>query len=213
MEFDAYLFDLDGTLLDTLPDLHATVNHALELGGFPPRTIEEVLGFVGNGALALVWSCVPEGTPQDIVDLTYQRFCDSYDEYGTSRTKEYPGMTDVIRDLKSKGKKLGVVSNKFHAGVVEVIDQHFPGLFDCALGESPETPRKPDPTGLLKCAAALDVAPERCLFVGDSASDMRAAHNAGMKALGCTWGYPPLDKLMEGEPDLLVNAPKEILSL
>ena len=213
MSFDAYIFDLDGTLLDTLADLHATANHALEVEGFPPRTLAEIKTFVGNGALALMWRAVPEGTPQEIVDHAYQVFTDSYEEYGMSLATAYEGIEDVLAELKARGKKIGVVSNKFDRGVKLVVEKHLPDYVDFALGESPTTPRKPDPTGLLHCAEVLGVAPERCAYFGDSASDMRAAHNAGMYAVGVTWGFPTLEQLNEGNPDRLVDTTCEILDL
>ncbi len=210
MPFDAYIFDLDGTLLDTLPDLHVNVNEALARKGFAPRSIEEVHSFIGNGALALVWSCVPEGTSQKEVDEVYELFCSLYKDYGMNLTKPFEGIPEVLEALKAEGAKLGIVSNKFDGGVKAVEARYLPGLFGCALGESVEVPRKPDPTGLLKCAQELGVEPENCVYFGDSASDMRAAHNAGMYAAGCTWGYPTIDMLKEGEPDVLIDSPAQI---
>lgn len=213
MAFDAYIFDLDGTLLDTLPDLHVNVNEALARKGFAPRTIDEVHSFIGNGALALVWSCVPEGTPQKDVDEVYELFCSLYKEYGMNLTEPFKGIPEVLEGLKAEGKKLGIVSNKFDAGVKAVEARYLPGLFGCALGESSEVARKPDPTGLLKCAETLGVDPKNCVYFGDSASDMRAAHNAGMYAVGCTWGYPSLEMLEEGEPDALIDSPAQIATV
>ncbi len=213
MPFDAYIFDLDGTLLDTLPDLHVNVNEALARKGFPPRTIDEVHSFIGNGALALVWSCVPEGTSQADVDEVYSLFCELYKEYGMNLTKPFEGIKEVLTELKAQGKKLGIVSNKFDAGVKAVEARYLPGYFGCAIGESAEIPRKPEPKGLLFCAETLGVEPSQCVYFGDSASDMRAAHNAGMYAAACAWGYPTIEMLKEGEPDVMLSSPEEILSL
>lgn len=213
MSFDAYLFDLDGTLLDTLPDLHALVNEALSRKGFPPRSYEEVHSFIGNGALALVWSCVPEGTSPKDVDEVYQLFCSLYEEFGMEKTRPFDGIMEVLGSLSAQGKKLGIISNKFDGGVKAVEERYLPGLFGCALGESPRVPRKPDPTGLLRCAKELGVEPGNCVYLGDSASDMRAAHNAGMYAVGVTWGYPSVEMLQEGDPDKLIDRPSEILDL
>ena len=213
MSFDGYLFDLDGTLLDTLPDLHALVNEALRRKGFPARTMDEVHSFIGNGALALVWSCVPEGTIQTDVDEVYGLFCSLYEEFGMGKTVPFDGVEAVLGELKAQGKKLGIVSNKFDGGVKSVEARYLPGYFGAALGESPSIPRKPEPAGLLECARQLGVEPANCVYFGDSASDMRAAHNAGMYAVGVTWGYPTLDMLKEGEPDKLIDSPAEILTL
>lgn len=213
MSFEGYLFDLDGTLLDTLPDLHNVVNEALSRRGFPPRTLDEVHSFIGNGALALVWSCVPEGTPQEEVDRVYHLFCSLYEEFGMDKTVPFAGILEALASLSAEGKKVGVVSNKFDGGVKAVQARYLPGLLDAALGESESIPRKPDPRGLLECARQMGVAPEKCVYFGDSASDMMAAHNAGMYAVGVTWGYPSLDSLKSGEPDCLIDEPGQILEV
>lgn len=213
MSFDGYLFDLDGTLLDTLPDLHAVVNEALSRKGFPPRTIDEVHSFIGNGALALVWSCVPEGTSREVVDEVYQLFCSLYEEFGMNKTTPFPKILDVLGTLRNEGKKIGIVSNKFDAGVKAVEARYLPGLVDAALGESEEIPRKPDPRGLQECARRLGLDAAQCVYFGDSASDMTAAHNAGMYAVGVSWGYPSLEALKSGNPDKVIDEPKQILGI
>lgn len=210
--FDGFLFDMDGTLLHTLPDLMNTANHALEKEGFPARSYEEILSFVGNGALALVIQAVPDNATEEEVERVFDNFKNMYAEFGFDQTRPFNGMEEVLATLKNHGKKLGIMSNKFERGVKDVEDFYFSGIFDASHGETKTIPRKPDPTGLLTCAEEMGVSPDRCIYFGDSASDVMAAHNAGMYAVGVTWGYQPVERIKTGEPDALIDDPKDILS-
>ncbi len=209
--FDGFIFDMDGTLLNTLPDLTVVVNKALEMEGFPAHSQEEVLSYVGNGALALARLAVPDGATEEQAQNVFRSFKALYSEFGIALTTEFEGMAETLRELKAAGKKLGIVSNKFEGGVRDVEAKFFPGLFDVSHGESDAIPRKPDPTGLLVCAEEMGIAPDNCAYFGDSATDLVAAHNAGMYAVGCTWGYNPLEKLETGQPDALIHEPKDML--
>lgn len=210
--FDGFLFDMDGTLLHTLPDLMTTANHALEKEGFPARSYEEILSFVGNGALALVIQAAPNNATEEEVQRVFDNFKNMYAKFGFDQTRSFDGMDEVLATLKSHGKKLGIMSNKFERGVKDVEEHYFPGVFDVSHGETKAIPRKPDPTGLLACAEEMGISPDKCVYFGDSASDVMAAHNAGMYAVGVTWGYQPVERLKTGEPDALIDDPKEILS-
>lgn len=212
-QHDAFLFDLDGTLLHTLPDLVVITNKALEQEGLPLRSEAEILSYVGNGALALVRQAAPEGTEEDVIQRTYQHFCDLYPEYGIVLTCPFDGIEEALGKLKGLDKKLGILSNKFEGGVKDVEAHYFPGIFDVAHGEREQEgiPRKPDPAGLIMCAEELGVSPDRCAYVGDSAGDITAAHNAGMFAIAATWGYQPLEKLKAANPDAFVTKPEDIL--
>ena len=148
--FDTFIFDLDGTILDTLPDLVVVTNEALREQGFPERTHDEVLGFVGNGLVALMCQAVPENTPKDIADQAvacWKRFNLEYDNHLTA---PYPHVPETLAELRRRGCKLGVLSNKFDGGVHKIIAQCLPGLFDVEHGECEEIPRKPNPAGLLR---------------------------------------------------------------
>lgn len=210
-EIDGFIFDMDGTLLHTLPDLAAVTNKALELEGFPPHTEDQIRTFVGNGVLALARLAVPEGATEQQAEQVYLNFKNLYAEYGLDLTREFEGMTDTLDKLHAQGKKLGIMSNKFEGGVKEVEAKFFPGLFDASHGETDAIPRKPEPDGLLLCAKEMGVDPSRCAYFGDSASDLIAAHNAGMLAVGVTWGYQPLETLKSGNPDVLISTPTAIL--
>ena len=211
MGFDAYIFDLDGTLLDTLPDLVSLTNAVLEERGFPTHTTDEIASYVGNGARVLLQRAAPPDTTDQVIDAILARWKELYPERGHAFTKPYDGMSYALDMLKERGAKLGVLSNKFDAATCAVIQRHFPGMFDLVRGESPLTPRKPDPAGLLKMMADLGVKPERCAYVGDSGSDMTVAVRAEAFPLGVTWGYRSAEELLSCGAALLIAKPVDLL--
>ena len=210
MAFDTYIFDLDGTLLDTLPDLTCLTNKVLSEQGFPEHTSDEVNSYVGSGARVLLQRAAPTGTPDAAIDSMMARWKELYPEYGHKYTKPYEGIPEVLAELKAHGAKLGVLSNKFDAATQAVIAEHFPGVFDLVCGEGPDVPRKPDPTGLLGMAAALGVAIENVAYVGDSGSDMTVAVRAGAFPVGVTWGYRDADELLSCGAQLLLDTPMKL---
>lgn len=209
--FDTFVFDLDGTLLDTLPDLVELTNATLRACGYPEHTHDEVLSYVGSGVKALIRMAVPAGTPERKIDQASERWKELYPVYGHNLTKPYPGVEQLLGQLKQRGMKLAVLSNKFDGAVQEVVGSFLPGFFDAAHGESPDFPRKPDPTGLNRLLAELGTAPERCVFVGDSSNDVRVANAAGAYAVGVTWGYGSRETLVADGADLLVDRASELL--
>ena len=212
MGFKGFLFDMDGTLLHTLPDLVVVTNKVLEQEGFPQRTEEEVKHFVGNGVLSLIKQAVPEGSDEEVQNRAFHAFCELYADYGVELTRPFDGMDEVLAMLKVHGKKLGIMSNKFEQGVKEVEARYFPGVFEATHGETDVILRKPEPIGLLTCAKEMGLKPEECIYFGDSYGDMLAAHNAGMYAVGVTWGYQPIEKIKQGNPDAMIDSPAEILN-
>lgn len=211
--YKAFIFDLDGTLLNTLPDLVNVTNMALAAEGFPPHSPEQILAYIGDGAASLISQAVPEDASQEEFERTFKRFKNLYHEFGVQYTTEFEGMNETLQKLKDSGIKLGIMSNKFEQGVLDVTDRFFSDLIDIAHGESEDIPRKPDPIGLLKCAEEMGVDPDDCLFVGDSASDIHAGHNAGMKAAAVKWGYQPQGRLMASNPDHVLEHPEDMLAL
>lgn len=211
--YRAFIFDLDGTLLHTLPDLVNVTNKALADQGFPPHDPDAILSFVGDGAASLIRQAVPSYATPEQAEKVFQNFKDFYHDFGILYTTEFEGMTETLQRLKDAGIKLGIMSNKFEQGVFDVRDRFFAGLVEVAHGESDVIPRKPDPAGLLLCAEELGVDPGECLYFGDSASDMQAAHNAGMKAVAVTWGYQPHERLMAADPDHVIETPAGMLAL
>ena len=175
------LFDLDGTLLDTLADLHDSVNFTLAHFGYPQRTLEEVRQFVGNGARRLMDQAVPENGDQDGAFAYFQSY---YRDHCQIKTKPYDGIPEVLEILKQK-YPIAIVSNKPDAAVKVLCAQYFPGIF--ALGEAPDCPRKPAPDMVYKAMASIGV--ERCIYVGDSEVDILTAKNAGVPCLSVLWGF------------------------
>ena len=184
------IFDLDGTLLDTLDDLADAVNYALRQFGYPERTREEVRCFVGNGAGRLLQRAVPEGADADAVLAVFRTY---YDAHCQVKTKPYDGILEALAEL---GKKypLAVVSNKPDSAVKSLCADYFPGLY--ARGESADCPRKPAPDMVFQAMAAIGV--KSCIYVGDSEVDIRTAKNAGVPCLSVLWGFRDRD-VLEGE--------------
>lgn len=183
----AVIFDLDGTLLDTLGDLHAAVNHVLRQFGYPERTIEEVCRFVGNGAVRLIHLAVPEGADETPVLEAFHRY---YAAHCDILTRPYAGIPEALAVLGRK-YPLAVVSNKPNEAVKELAGIYFPGIF--ARGESSDCPRKPAPDMVFKTMEALNVA--QCVYVGDSDVDIQTAKNAGVPCLSVTWGFRGMEEL------------------
>ncbi len=212
-KFDTFIFDLDGTLLETLPDLVVLTNTALAEFGFPPRTTDEIRSFVGNGGRALVNLAVPEGTSEEKTAEVMQHWKDLYSVIGNKLTTVYPHIEETMTKLREKGILLGVLSNKFEEGVFDVMGEYLPNLFDVMHGESEEIPRKPNPAGLLRTIEELGSAPERCVYVGDSAGDVLVSQRAGTYSVGVSWGYHDVDSLKQAGADLIIDDPRDLLQL
>ena len=190
------IFDLDGTLLDTLEDLSAAVNHALELRGLPLHTVEEYRHMVGHGVRNLVQQALPPDRAS-LVDEALADFKSYYQAHIDVHTRPYPGIPELLSALNEAGVKLAVASNKFQEGAEYLIRRFFPGIpFVAILGNRPGYPLKPDPEIVQEILRQSDVAPEDALLVGDSPTDMRTAANGGIEALAVTWGYSSAEELI-----------------
>ena len=200
----AILFDLDGTLLDTLGDLHAAVNHVLFQFGYPTRTIGEVCRFVGNGARLLIEQAVPAGE-EGQVDAVLEAFQAHYAAHCDILTKPYAGIPEVLAALAER-YPLAVVSNKPDRAVKELAKVYFPGLY--ARGESTDCPRKPAPDMVLKAMEALGA--DRCVYVGDSDVDILTAKRAGVPCLSVTWGFREEPELREAGAEYFCHDPAQL---
>lgn len=209
--FDTFVFDLDGTLLDTMPDLIMVTNKTLEHFGRPIHTDEEILSYVGDGAQRLIYRAMPQGTPDDVCVEALVYWKELYPQIGLELTKPYAHMPEALAQLKGQGCKLAVLSNKYEGGVKDVIPKFLPHLFDVLHGECEGIPRKPDPTGLLRTISELGSTPERTAYVGDSAGDIKVARNAGTFAIGVDWGYNPVSVLQDAGADVILSDPTQLL--
>lgn len=183
---EAVFFDLDGTLCDTVPDIQAALNGALEAYGYPAVTYAQTVAFVGNGAAKLVERATPNGADRAAV---LAKFAELYAQSDNALTAPYEGMPELIRSLKERGVKLAVITNKLQESTEKVIAKFFPDLFDFVGGDSGMFDCKPDPALTRYAALTLRVAPKNCVFVGDGETDVFTARNAGMVGVSTLWGY------------------------
>lgn len=212
--YRAIIFDLDGTLLDTIGDLAAAADAALRALGWPTHTEEEYKRMVGNGVPKLIERFLP---PQHRDEETRRRaaqlFFSYYDAHKEDTTAPYPGIPALLSALKARGVKLGVVSNKENALTQSVIAHYFPDMFDAVAGHTLGTPTKPDPHLVNEMRAAFGLAPGEVLYVGDSDVDIETAHNAQLAACGVLWGFRTEAELRAAGAEFLVHSPAEIENL
>ena len=211
MRYKLAIFDLDGTVLDTLQDLANAVNRALEMHGYPQHTVEDVRVFVGNGVAKLIRRAVPAGTSDAECENVLADFKASYRAHINDCTKPYAGIPEMLRALKDAGVKVGINSNKFDAALQSLCHIHFEGLYDYAVGESEITPKKPDPTAARRIMDAMQVSPEETIYIGDSDVDIDTARNSGMPCISVLWGFRDRDFLIEHGATTFVNTPEDIL--
>ena len=201
MKFDCVIFDLDGTLLDTLGDLRNALNAALAEFARPARTTEEVRMMVGNGVRNLISKAMPEAASETDLERALRSFREYYNSHLNVETVPYPGIMEMLCRLHDAGMKVCINSNKYDAALKALCIAHFDGLYVAAEGESPDCPRKPDPAAALKLAALCGAHPERTLYVGDSNVDVRTAANAGMHAAWVSWGFRSRDDMGDQLPE------------
>ena len=210
--FHTAVFDLDGTLLNTLGDLTDSVNHVLAAHEYPLRKEEEIRRFVGNGSKLLILRSLPEGTdPQRAEDL-HNEYLEWYSAHNQIRTAPYEGIVSLLTELKQRGVAMAVVSNKGDRQVKPLTRQYFPQI-DYAVGERPSIAKKPAPDSILEAMKALGADPETTLYVGDSEVDIETARNAGITAVSVTWGFRDEDELAARFPDFIFRTPEELLPL
>ena len=209
--YKAVIFDLDGTLLNTLSDLAASVNHALKSCGYPERTVNEVRAFIGNGVIRLMQRATPDGISQQDFDRCFEAFRSHYLLHMFDTTKPYDGILPLLDALKADGIKTSVVSNKLHSGVVGLCKDFFGDRLTCAFGVLDESERKPSPANVFKAVKEMKVEAADCVYVGDSEVDVQTANNAGLDCIAVTWGYRDLDVLKNNHPKYILDSPEEIL--
>lgn len=189
MKYKLVIFDLDGTVLDTLQDLANAVNHAMEKHSFPTHSVEQVRIMVGNGVANLIKRAVPAGTSEEETAQTLADFKAYYRDHVNVCTKPYDGILDMLAALKNAGIKVGINSNKYDAALQSLCHIHFEGLYDVAAGECETTPKKPDPTAAQRMMDMFGMAKEDTIYIGDSNVDLETAKNAGTDSAWVSWGF------------------------
>lgn len=205
------LFDLDGTLLNTLGDLTASTNAAMEKMGFPTHTLDDVRRFVGNGIGLLIARSIPGGKENPKYEETLQVFREHYGAHCLDTTQPYPGVMEMLHQLQANGVKMGILSNKADFAVKSLCQRFFGPLVPVAVGERPGVRRKPAPDAVLACMEELKSDAAHTVYVGDSDVDIETARNAGLRCLSCTWGFRDRAFLLEHGATTLVDTPKALL--
>ena len=209
MIYNTYLFDMDGTLLDTLADLTAAVNHTLEQYGYPRRTIEQVRKGLGNGAVKLMAAMLPQGEENPGFADIMRDYRAWYQAHTCVETCPYPCVPELLKTLRQRGCKVAIVSNKPHGAACELAERFFPGV--PTFGESPETPRKPAPDMVFHALTALGAGKEGAVYVGDSEVDVQTAWNAGLPVIGVAWGFRGREALAAAGAETIVDTAAELL--
>ena len=210
MKYDAILYDMDGTVLNTLGDLTDSVNYALAHFSFPPVDSRKVAGFLGNGAKRLLTLSCPEGTDEAVIEEILAFYLPWYNEHCRIKTAPYDGIVGMMQKLKAMKVKQAVISNKPDIAVKPLAEEFFPGLLELAIGESREIRRKPAPDSVLAAAEQMNVPVDRCVYIGDSEVDIETAKNAGMDCIAVTWGFRSREQLVNSGAEIMVNSAEEL---
>lgn len=214
-KYDTVIFDLDGTLMDTLEDLANAVNEILRRNGYPVRTIEEVRRIVGNGLRQTLTLCLPQGTKEQVADELLPDFASYYQEHCQEKTKPYDGIMDVLKTLHERGFKLAIVSNKRDEAVKTLNKECFQEYVKVAIGENESAGirKKPAPDTVYQALQELGSKKEQAVYVGDSEVDRATAENAGLPCISVEWGFRDREELEKLKPAWLISRPEELLEI
>ncbi|WP_304115729.1 MULTISPECIES: HAD family hydrolase [Phascolarctobacterium] len=213
MQYKTVIFDLDGTLLNTLDDLAGATNYALTQHGLPTRTKDEVRWFVGNGIRKLIKRAVPAEASAELQEQVYATFNTYYKAHCNDKTKAYDGIMELLAALRKAGCRTAIVSNKADYGVQELVKQYFAGQLDAACGEREGIAKKPAPDMLFAVMEKLGAEKNATIYIGDSDTDIETARNAGIPCIGACWGFRGRDFLVQHGAKLLAENPQEVLQL
>lgn len=213
MRYSTVIFDMDGTILETLEDLCDSVNVTMAQFGYPRRTLEEVRRFVGNGAPKLIERCLPGGPADPGCQEALEFYRAYYDAHARIKTGPYPGIPRLLRILREQGVQIAVVSNKPDEAVKQLAEYYFPGLFPVAIGQRPGFETKPSPDSVFEAMRLLGAEPERSVYVGDSEVDVATAKNAGLPCVTVTWGFRDVDELKACGAETFAHTAEELLEL
>ena len=209
-KYKTYIFDLDGTLLSTLADLAASTNYALRTHHMPERSLDEVRRFVGNGVKKLMERAIPDGLNNPLFEETFATFRQHYMQHNLDTTQPYPGIMQLLEQLKGEGKNIAVVSNKFYAATRELCRHFFGDLVPVAIGEREDIRKKPAPDTVIEALRELGVDKEGAVYIGDSDVDIMTAKNSGMPCVSVLWGFRDREFLLEHGATTLISKPEEM---
>ena len=214
MTYSTYIFDLDGTLLDTLRDLASSVNYALQTHDMPTHSVDAIRGFVGNGVRLLMERAVPDGAQNPQFEAAFATFRQHYMQHSLDTTAPYPGIAETLHQLKQRGCRLAVVSNKMMAATQELVRHFFPEI-EVAIGEheAEGIRKKPAPDTIFQALRQLGVGKEQAVYVGDSDVDLQTARNSGLPCISVLWGFRSRDFLLHHGATTFITHPAELLSL
>ena len=213
MKYDLIIFDMDGTILNTLEDLKNSLNYVLQQAGYQTRTLEEVRTFVGNGIRKTIERALPSDIEEEKIDELFSLFMDYYAIHNTDNTKPYTGVIDLLKELKHLGYKTAVVSNKQDSAVKSLCKKFFTGLFDVEIGEKENIAKKPDPDEVNEVLKILNIDRTKSIYIGDSEVDIQTAQNSKMKSIIVDWGFRDRKFLYEHGAEVIVSNPSEILDI
>ena len=213
MRYKAVIFDMDGTILDTLDDLAGSVNHSLQKYGYPIRSREEIRSFLGNGMVRLIHLSVPDGISKEAEEAVLNEHKSYYPLHSCDLTRPYDGIVDLLRKLKNHGFKTAVVSNKSDSNVKSLVSGFFDGLFDVSIGSTEGIARKPAPDMVNIALERLGVSKEDAIYIGDSEVDLNTAKNSFLDMITVTWGFRDKDHLIKNGATVFADTPREILDL
>ena len=211
MKYDLIIFDMDGTILNTLEDLKNSLNYVLQQAGYQTRTLEEVRTFVGNGIRKTIERALPSDIEEEKVDELFSLFMDYYAIHNTDNTKPYNGVIELLKELKHLGYKTAVVSNKQNSAVKSLCKKFFTGLFDVEIGEKVNIAKKPEPDEVNEVLKILNIDRTKSIYIGDSEVDIQTAQNSKMKSIIVDWGFRDRKFLYEHGAEVIVSNPSEIL--
>ena len=213
MKYSCILFDLDGTLLDTIDDLADAVNYAMKKYDLPVWSVDDVRSFVGNGLENLMTRCIPSGYDDPRFFGIYHDFKAYYLDHSCIRTKPYAGIMELLGKLQSENRKMAVISNKNDKAVKELNGIFFSGIIDVAIGEQENVRKKPHPDSVFHAIQQLGCKPEDCVYIGDSEVDIVTAKNASLPCITVTWGFRPKAMLIENGAEITADTPEELYNL
>lgn len=209
------IFDLDGTLINTLEDLTDSTNFALNYFSYPPKTTAQIKSYIGNGVSKLIERAIPDGKDNKNFEKCLELFKKNYSQNMYNKTHPYQGILNMLKDLKSDGYKIAVVSNKFDIAVKELCNKYFPDLIDFSSGEDEKNgiKKKPAPDTVLKVLNKFNYKNSEAIYVGDSEVDIQTARNCNIKSISVSWGYKTTDFLIQNNAQTIINTPNELIEI